>query len=69
MFISGKRKQTWIQCQTCGAIYQISNAVDVDELLVEAHCPGCDAEIGLNLGCDENDKYYYYNVNLDERYF
>lgn len=69
MSTDGKRKDTWIQCQECGNIYLISRQFPEDELYVVAYCSECESRIGLNLGCDENDKYYFMNPNLDRRLF
>lgn len=69
MSTDGNKRYTWIQCQDCGRIYRISRQVSEEELYVVAYCSECESRIGLNLGCDENDKYYYMNLNLDSRYF
>ena len=69
MSTDGKKKHTWIQCQECGRIYQISRQFSDDELYAVAYCSECESRIGLNLGCDENDIYLYMNPNLDRRYF
>ena len=69
MSTDGKKKQTWIQCTECGRIYQISRQFPEDELYVVAYCTECECRIGLNLGCDENDVYYFYNNSMDPRYY
>lgn len=67
---SGRKKQnTFVQCQTCGEIYQIPYEVEIDKLYIEADCPKCGHQTGLNLGDKEEDIYFYYNVNLDNRYY
>ena len=33
------------------------------------HCPYCGETRGLNLGERKEDIYFYYNVNLDDRYY
>ena len=65
----GKRKITYIQCQTCGEIYKIPRKVEIDTLYVDTHCPNCGVTTGLNLGDKEEDLYFYYNANLDYRYY
>lgn len=69
MSTDGNKKYTWIQCQDCGRIYQIQRQFSNDELYVVAYCSECESRIGLNLGCDEEDIYYFMNPNLDRRFF
>jgi hypothetical protein len=38
-------------------------------MYVAADCPHCGITTGLNLGDKEEDKYLYYNVVMDERYY
>ena len=66
---NGKKECTYIQCQTCGEIYQIRHEVPIDKLYVMCECPICGSLKGLNLGNDKEDIYYYYNTNLDDRYY
>ena len=69
MSTDGRNKTTWLQCQTCGEIYQIQREVPIEQLYVAAHCPNCGLAIGLNLGYQQEDLYYFYNVNLDRRHY
>lgn len=62
-------RRTFIQCQTCGKIYQIPCRVEIDKLYVTTDCPHCGEVTGLNLGDKEEDVYFYYNVNLDCRHY
>ena len=69
MCLDGKNIFTWMQCQTCGAIYQVRQEIPIDKMYVGADCPHCGVTTGLNLGDKEEDKYLYYNVVMDERYY
>ena len=69
MDTGGNLQATWVQCQTCGEIYQIPWEVDVDKLYVMSHCPNCGITKGINLGNNEEDKYYFYNVVMDDRFY
>lgn len=69
MCLNGKKEFTYIQCQTCGEIYQIQRTVPIDKLYVVAECPVCGEVKGLNLGEDKEDIYYFYNTNLDYRHY
>ena len=65
-----ERERCYIQCQVCGKIFRIPQTVPSDKLYVNAYCPRCDNyTTGLNLGDKDVDKYYFYNVVLDERYY
>lgn len=64
-----KKKNTWIQCNECGKIFQIPRSVPIEELYTIARCPRCGFMMGLNLGDKKEDIYLYGNPNLDERYF
>lgn len=66
---SDGKRITYIQCQTCGEVYRIPQAIAVDKLYVEANCPTCGNNTGLNLGDEEEDLYYFYNPNFDYRYY
>lgn len=67
---SGRRKRnTFVQCQTCGKIYQISCEVKIDTLYITAECSECGHLTGLNLGDKEEEIYELYNVNVDPRYY
>ena len=64
-----KKKQTWIQCNECGEIYQIPCSVPIDKLYVASNCPRCGFMTGLNLGDKQEDLYYFYDHTKDERYY
>lgn len=60
----------YIQCQNCGEIFQIDQAVPIDKIYVQVYCHKCDDSVcGLNLGDNEDDKYYFYDMTLDPRYY
>ena len=63
-----EKEYTWIQCQGCGHIHQITKKVSVEELFVEAMCPKCRCSKGLNCGDNINDIYLYMNPNLQKYY-
>ena len=69
MSTDGNNRITYIQCQDCGRIYEIPYEVEVDKLYVFANCPNCGIAKGLNLGDKEEDRYLYYNVVMDTRYY
>lgn len=62
-------KKTWIQCNECGAIYQIPRSVPIDKLYVTSCCPECGYMTGLNLGDKEEDIYLYYDYTKDSRWY
>ena len=60
----------WVQCQVCGALYKTKVHISEDDLYIEVHCPKCrDDTKHLYCGEDETEIYYYYNANLDQRYY
>ena len=67
--MSTSKKKTWVQCASCGKIYQIPHSVDVEQLYIAAYCQECESRIAINLGDDISDIYLYMNPNLDERFF
>lgn len=69
MCLDGKRQGNWIQCQSCGEIYRIPYTIEVSKLYVETQCPVCKSDMGLNIGTKKDDLYYFYNTNLDNRYY
>lgn len=69
MDMEGKNIKTWVQCQTCGKIYQIPCAVSIEKLYVLANCPTCGVTTGLNLGEKKEDLYYFMDINMDSRYY
>lgn len=69
MSTNGRKKKTFVQCQTCGKIFQVPYEVPIDKLYITTECSNCGQTQGLNLGDKEEDIYFYYNVNLDDRYY
>lgn len=63
------KQSTWVQCQSCGKIYQIADKVSIEKSIIQSVCPRCDECVGLNCGDKEEDVYIYMNPNLDERYY
>lgn len=63
------KQSTWVQCQSCGNIYQIADKVLIEKSIIQSVCPRCGENIGLNCGDKEEDIYIYMNPNLDERYY
>lgn len=63
------KQSTWVQCQSCGNIYQIADKVSIEKSIIQSVCPRCGENIGLNCGDKEEDVYIYMNPNLDERYY
>ena len=63
------KERTWIQCQSCGHIYQVNKKVSIEKSIIESVCPECRGHVGLNCGDKEEDIYVYMNVNLDNRYY
>lgn len=66
-----KSKSVNVQCQKCGKIFQVDEQNDyIEYLYIQAKCPCCEHEnYMLNIGKDILDKYTYYNVVMDERYY
>ena len=66
----GMERGTWLQCQHCGHIYHVDKEVPMEYMYVRAYCACCNKyERHLNCGDQLEDAYYYYNPNLDERYY
>ena len=68
MYISEK-KRTFVQCQHCGALYQIQRKLPVDAFYIESECPDCGYNVGLNCGESKEDVYELININLDQRFY
>lgn len=66
-----KSESVNVQCQKCGTIFQVDEQNNyIEYLYIQAKCPCCDHEnYMLNIGKDILDKYTYYNVVMDERYY
>ena len=63
------RENTYIQCQSCGKIYQVNRNISINVSITRTECPRCHSHSGLNCGNDESEIYLYLNPNVDERYF
>lgn len=59
----------YVQCQSCGRIYQIARKLSIEISIVNCRCPRCGSYDGLNCGNIKEDIYIYMNPNVDERYF
>ena len=66
-----KSESVNVQCQKCGTIFQVDDQNNyIEYLYIQAKCPCCEHEnYMLNIGKDILDKYTYYNVVMDERYY
>lgn len=64
---TGKSKQ-YVQCTTCGHVYQ-TKKLNIETIYINHECPKCKGPHGLNIGHDILDKYLYYDVTKDERYY
>ena len=62
--------KAWIQCQVCGHLHEVKIRLPEDNLYIYEYCPKCRDET-KSLYCGENkaDAYFYYNANLDPRYY
>lgn len=61
-----------VQCQQCGTIFQVDeeSKQSIEEIYIYAECPCCKYEGNmLNIGKDILEKYTFYNVVMDERYY
>lgn len=66
--VKGKEAGNYAQCQCCGNIYQANETISIEVSVLNLECPRCGYSHALNCG-NEEDKYYFYNLNLDERYY
>lgn len=63
---------TYFQCMNCGKIHKINIEYNIDsnEIYDLLYCDMCQKETKqLWIGNDQYDKYLYYDVTIDERYF
>lgn len=63
------KQSTWVQCQSCGEIYQIADKVSIEKSIIQSVCQRCGKCVGLNCGDKEEDIYMYMNPNVDKRYY
>ena len=66
---SERKQSTFVQCQSCGEIYQTVDKVSIEKSIIQSVCPVCGECVGLNCGDKEEDIYIYINTNLDKRYY
>ena len=45
---SEEKQSTFVQCQSCGKIYQIADKVSIEKSIIQSVCPICGENIGLN---------------------
>lgn len=61
----------YFQCTKCGAVHYIEYLCNIDsDLYYEIFCEKCEEET-LQLWCGDNldDKYIYWDINNDPRYY
>ena len=63
-------KEVWMQCQCCGALYKKKIEYNIEDTYIQGECPKCRDET-TNLICGENEDelYWWYNVNVDPQYY
>jgi hypothetical protein len=60
----------YFQCTKCGAIHYIEYPYKAEELYSSLWCEECEKDSRhLWVGNDICDKYLYYDITMDERYF
>ena len=58
------------QCCSCGAVHYIEYPYKTEELYYEMFCEECEDETSqLWIGDNLDDKYLYWDINNDPRYF
>lgn len=68
----GEKQKAQFQCMNCGHLYWIEDPPNIDEneLYIKARCRHCKQIVNhLWVGNRDEDKYIYYDVTLDERYY
>lgn len=60
---------TYFQCCQCGKVFHVNESYDIEELYIEVQCPCCMHDKALNCGDNREDLYWFYDANLDSRYF
>jgi phage FluMu protein Com len=63
--------EVWMQCQHCGKLHQQKIQYNIEEdFYIKVWCPGCRDDTS-HLICSEyeDEIYFYYNANLDERFY
>ena len=61
----------FVQCQSCGNIYMVATdkEIPIETFTIEAWCPKCGRNRGLNCGNNIDDLYDLININVDKRYY
>lgn len=60
----------YYQCCSCGAVHYIEYPYKTEELYYEMFCEECKDETSqLWIGDNLDDKYLYWDINNDPRYF
>lgn len=60
----------YYQCCSCGAVHYIEYPYKTEELYYEMFCEECGDETSqLWIGDNLDDKYLYWDINNDPRYF
>lgn len=66
----GKEESTLVQCTNCGEINYINWYIPFSKDYIKLFCPKCkEYHMQLNLGQNEDDKYLYMDINIDQRYY
>ena len=68
----GDKKRVQFQCMNCGHLYWIEDPpkIDEDELYMKMKCGRCkEMTQHLWVGERDEDKYVYYDLSKDLRYF
>ena len=61
---------TFVQCMCCGSINESYRYISFKKDYVDLFCNHCDGYTRhLNLGQNEDDKYLYMDINMDQRYY
>ena len=68
----GAREKSQYQCMNCGHLRWIEDPPDIDEdkLYIKMKCEYCKQTLNhLWVGTEPGDKYLYYDVTKDPRYY
>lgn len=67
----GTSDKQFFQCLKCGKIHKEKIKFNIEsDLYIQLECPHCrDETTQLWVGDDEQDRYIYYDLNMDERYY
>lgn len=63
-------RKMWLQCQSCGVLYRKEVECDIEDIYIQDECPKCrDETTHLVCGKNEDELYWFYNVNVDPQYY